>query len=218
MISTAIGQIGLDARYMWHLDVYFSRSAHGRSQYPSIPSPKEGTRCVFQDVLDPHLYTDVQCRPLHDWEVELFDDIPGKMRSAVSKGNNRYTLKPPLFQGFHPALLAHCKNIDSSAALMSYLCGLIPHNSECDAYTHQHRSPITPTICTSCHVHSTITTKTSQSLKSFNVHSLHIPLLNCVTRTITPPPISTNQSRLQRVTLLDGMTQQPIMHQRPNGT
>ena len=142
----------------------------------------------FQQALDPVSYVNVQRRPLHAWDLELFTDVPHKMRSALTTGNKRHTLAVGLFQALYPAMLTHCKHMAMGASLMTFFYGLVPHTETCNTCTHQHGTQITPTLCTWCHAHSSITTTIKQNLINYNSHShsQYIPLLNSFTMDITP--------------------------------
>ena len=113
------------------------------------------------------------------------------MRSALTRGNKRYTLTLGLFQALYPAMLTHCQHMAMGASLMTFLYGLVPHTATCNTFTHQHGTQITPTLCTWCHAHSSITTSIEQNLVNYNSHShsQYIPLLNSFTMDITPDTI-----------------------------
>ena len=157
----------------------------------AFPVPAHLQGFPFQEALDPVIYGNVQCRPLHAWELELFTDVPRKMRSALTRGNKRYTLTLGLFQALYPAMLTHCQHMAMGASLMTFLYGLVPHTATCNTFTQQHGTQITPTLCTWCHAHSSITTSIEQNLVNYNSHShsQYIPLLNSFTMDITPDTI-----------------------------
>ena len=66
-----------------------------------------------------------------------------------------------------------------------------PTPQHANTFTHQHGTQITPTLCTWCHAHSSITTSIEQNLVNYNSHShsQYIPLLNSFTMDITPDTI-----------------------------
>ena len=74
---------------------------------------------------------------------------------------------------------------------VQFLYGLVPHTATCNTFTHQHGTHITPTLCTWCHAHSSITTSIEQNLVNYNSHShsQYIPLLNSFTMDITPDTV-----------------------------
>ena len=157
----------------------------------AFPVPVHLQGFSFQQALDPVIYGNVQYRPLHAWELELFTDVPRKMRSALTRGNKRYTLTLGLFQALYPATLTHCQHMAMGASLMTFLYGLGPHTATCNTCTHQHGTQITTTLCTWCHAHSSINTSIEQKLVNYNSHShsQYVPLLHSFSMDITPDTI-----------------------------